>query len=49
MLNDYEKGVIDALFIIEERGKRIKGAINPERTMKEIKERLLHRIIKEVE
>lgn len=36
----YRRGVEDAIRIIEERGNRIRGAIQPDRTVQEVRERL---------
>jgi hypothetical protein len=37
----YNKGIEDVIAIIEERGKRIGGAIDPKRTVDEIRKRLV--------
>jgi hypothetical protein len=37
----YEQGVLDAIRIIEERGKRIGGAIQPVLTVNQIRKDLL--------
>ncbi len=42
MNEDYVRGVEDAIRIIEERGKKIRGAIQPGRTIQQIRERLLN-------
>jgi hypothetical protein len=40
-MNTYRQGVEDAIRILRERGDRIRGAVQPDRTEQEIRERLL--------
>lgn len=40
-LGAYSQGVEDAISIIRERGTRLRGAIQPDRTEAEIRKRLL--------
>lgn len=40
MNEEFIKGVEEAIRVIEERGKRLKGAMQADRTVKEIREKL---------
>jgi hypothetical protein len=47
MNEDYIKGIEDTIAVIEERGKRIGGAMQAKYTIKEIREKLMNEGVRE--